>query len=148
MTHHHILDPVAVCIVTAIALVGIHRPTTPPANIGFTTHYDGRGAEGIDDIWRGTLDAPDRGAITIRIEHPSSSPIAGIVRALVFVSSDDVARSFGAEVTGSITETGTASLSGTVDVGAAPGAAIDLTMRVDDQRFGHHGTIRFTPAAR
>ncbi|HLZ08001.1 MAG TPA: hypothetical protein VKT80_05390 [Chloroflexota bacterium] len=104
-------------------------PRSP--NLRFTAHYDGRGAEGIDDIWRGTLDRPDAGVIQIRIETTPS----GISHGFVFVSHDSLSRSFGATVTGRI-DGATAHLTGPIDVGKTAGATIDLTMHAG------HGTIR------
>lgn len=121
--------------------------SAPFERTGFTIHEDGRGAEGVDDVWRGRLDAPDAGVITIRVEHlvpaPAGGPAtAGPVHALVFVSCDDDARSFGADVTGTMTATGAMHLTGTVDVGPASGSTVDVTVHVHRHRLDGHGTIR------
>lgn len=142
------LGTAALVALLSALLVGLRRPTPRTTNLGFTVHLDGRGAEGIDDIWRGVLDAPNAGVIAIRLEHKSPSPAAlpetaGMVHAIVFVSYDNVARSFGADVSGRISETGTAHLSGAIDVGAARGATIDVTMHLNAK--GCHGTIAFSP---
>lgn len=117
-------------ITLAIAAMSLgNRSST--ANLAFTAHYDGRGAEGLDDIWRGTLDQPDAGVIEIRVETVTDGPAHGFV----FVSHDILARSFGATVTGSV-EGQTMHLTGPIDVGQGSGATIDLTMHLG------HGTIR------
>lgn len=122
--------------------------TAPFQHTGFTIHDDGRGAEGVDDVWRGALDAPDAGVITIRVEHlvptPAGGPTTtGPVHALVFVSCDDGARSFGADMTGTVTATGAMRLTGTVDVGPASGSTVDVIIRLHRHRLDGHGTIRF-----
>jgi hypothetical protein len=117
--------------VAMLALLLVARPARS-AKLDFTAHYDGRGAEGTDDIWRGTLDTPGAGVVVMRIER---RPISGNVHALVFVSHDSLARSFGADVTGRQTDDSTVQLKGHIDVGRASGTAIEVTMH------GHHGTI-------
>jgi hypothetical protein len=104
----------------------------PSAKLDFTARYDGRGAEGIDNVWRGTLNTPDAGVVTMRIER-GSTPTD--VHALVFVSRDSLARSFGADMTGRQTDDSTFQLRGHIDVGRAFGTAVEVTMH------GHRGTI-------
>jgi hypothetical protein len=104
----------------------------PSTKLDFTARYDGRGAEGIDDIWRGTLDTPEAGVVVMRIERRSTH---AEVHALVFVSHDSLARSFGADVTGRRTDDSTLQLEGRIDAGRASGTAVEVTMR------GTHGTI-------
>jgi hypothetical protein len=117
--------------VAMFVLLLMARPARS-AKLDFTARYDGRGAEGIDDIWRGTLDTPDAGVVVIRVERRSTS---APVHALVFVSHDSLARSFGADVTGRQTDDSTVQLKGHIDVGRASGTAVEVTMR------GTHGTI-------
>jgi hypothetical protein len=112
------LGTAALVALSSAGLVGLRRPTLRPTNLDFTVHYDGRGAENLDDIWRGELDDPEAGRIAIRIERPAPGPM----HAFVFVSHDNVARSFGAEVRGDTTDSGTVHLRGTIDVGTATGA--------------------------
>jgi hypothetical protein len=104
----------------------------PSATLDFTARYDGRGAEGVDDIWRGTLSTPDAGVVVVRIERRSTT---GDVHALVFVSHDSLARSFGADMTGRQTDDSTVQLKGHIDVGRASGTPVMVTMH------RHHGTI-------
>jgi hypothetical protein len=113
-----------------VLLLSVRR--TPATKLDFTAHYDGRGAEGIDDIWRGTLHTPDAGVVEVRMERRSTP---GDVHALVFVSHDSLARSFGADVTGRQTDDSTIQLEGHIDVGSASGKAVEVTLR------GTHGTI-------
>jgi hypothetical protein len=107
---------------------------TPSTKLDFRAQYDGRGAEGVDDIWRGTLETPDAGVVEVRMERRSTP---GGVHALVFVSHDSLARSFGADVTGRQTDDSTVQLEGHIDVGRASGKAVEVTLR------GTHGTITF-----
>jgi hypothetical protein len=123
----------------SVGLVGLDRLTPHATNVKFTAHLDGRGAENLDDIWRGVLDSPDSGVIAIRIEH--TSPL----HAFVFVSHDHLDRSFGAEVRGSMTDADAVHLTGTIDVGAASGAAIDVTMHRNGGASQYRGTIRMSP---
>ncbi|HZS57897.1 MAG TPA: hypothetical protein VFA43_01415 [Gemmatimonadaceae bacterium] len=118
-------------ILAAVAFAATSFGASPSANVAFTSHYDGRGAEGLDDIWRGTLDRPDAGAIEIRIEPGAR----GAARGFVFVSRDTLAGSFGATVTGSV-DGEAVHLTGPIDVGRTSGAMIDLTMHRG------HGTLR------
>ena len=141
------LGTAALVALLSALLVGLRRPTPRTTNLGFTVHLDGRGAEGVDDIWRGVLDGPNAGVIAIRLEHTSPSPAAlpetaGPVHAIVFVSYDNVARSFGADMSGRISKAGTAHLTGTIDAGAASGSPIDVTMHLNVK--GCHGTIGFS----
>src|SRR5579872_850169 len=114
----------------AMAATGLGAGSGAPG-MAFTSHYEGRGAEGLDDIWRGTLDRPGAGVIAIRVETDRN----GTARGFVFVSRDTLERSFGATVTGHV-EGETIHLSGPIDVGPASGTMIDLTMRAG------RGTIR------
>lgn len=68
---------------------------------------------------------------------------AGPIHAEVFVSHDDLGKSFGADVTGSIDGAGLLHLTGTVDVGPAAGTPVDVTARLDPRRLNGHGLIRF-----
>jgi len=113
-----------------VLLLTVRR--APATKLDFTAQYDGRGAEGIDDIWRGTLHTPDAGVVEVRMER---RPVTGDVHALVFVSHDSLSRSFGADVTGRQTDDSTVQLEGHIDVGRASGKAVEVTLR------GTHGTI-------
>jgi hypothetical protein len=122
-------------------LLGFDRAPAAPARLTFTGHYDGRGAEGIDEIWRGALDAPEAGVIVVRLDRRLPSEVRGFV----FVSHDNVARSFGADLAGGVDGSGAVHLIGVIDVGAAAGSTIDVAMRLDGQRLPCRGTIRFRP---
>ena len=128
-------------------LLGLARITTHPTNIAFTMHFDGIGAEGVDDLWRGALGTPDSGMITIRVEHltgQAHQPLtSGPIHAEVFVSNEDLAKSFGADVTGSIDKEGFLHMSGLVDIGPAAGTPVTVEAQLDPKRFGGHGIIRF-----
>ena len=128
-------------------LLGVARVTTHPNNVAFSLHFDGLGAEGVDDLWRGSLGNPDGGMITIRVEHlasPLHNPLtSGPIHAEVFVSHDDLTRSFGADVTGSIDSTGFVHMSGLIDVGPAAGTPVTVEAQLDPHRFDGHGIIRF-----
>jgi hypothetical protein len=134
--------------VLSAPLLGFARITaTHPTNVEFSVAFDGVGAEGIDDLWRGSLQNPSAGMITIRVEHlapESHQPMTvGPIHAEVFVSRDDLTQSFGADVTGSIDSAGVLHLTGTVDVGPAAGTPVDVTAQLDPRRLNGHGLIRF-----
>ena len=133
--------------VLSAPLLGLARITTHLNNVAFTLHFDGIGAEGVDDLWRGSLGKPDAGMVTIRVEHLANTPhqplTAGPIHAEVFVSTEDLARSFGADVTGSIDSTGLLHMTGTVDVGPAAGTPVTVEAQLDPRRFDGHGIIRF-----
>jgi len=135
--------------ILSVPILGLARITTSPANVAFTVHFDGIGAEGIDDLWRGSLGHPDAGMITIRVEHLSGAlhkPMTpGPIRAEVFVSHENLAKSLGADVTGSIDSTGLLRLTGTVDIGRTAGTPIAVIAELDPQRLDGHGLIRFLP---
>jgi hypothetical protein len=129
-------------------LLGFARITKQPANLAFTMHFDRIGAEGVDDVWCGALGNPDAGMITIRVEHlagTSFEPMtAGPIHAEVFVSHEDLARSFGADVTGSIDSVGVMHMTGAVDVGPAAGTPVTVVVQLDPRRLGGQGTVEFT----
>jgi hypothetical protein len=129
-------------------LAGLHRSTTRPNPLEFTARRDGGDASGVDGMWRGTVRHPGAGGVMLRVEHRARPAVNGPantapLHALVFVSHDDMARSFAAEVTGSIDNDGATRLTGTVNVGAAAGSTVDLVLRLSADRQLVQGTISF-----
>jgi hypothetical protein len=129
-------------------LAGLHRSTTRPNPLEFTARRDGSDAGGVDGMWRGTVRRPGAGSVMLRVEHRAQPAINGPAKAaplhaLVFVSHDDMARSFAAEVTGSVDNAGATRLTGTVNVGAAAGSTVALVLRLSADRNLVEGTISF-----
>jgi hypothetical protein len=128
-------------------LAGLHRSTTRPKPFEFTARRDGNDAS-VDGMWRGTVRRPDAGSVMLRVEHRAQPAVNGPanaapLHALVFVSHDDMARSFAAEVAGSVDNDGATRLTGTVNVGAAAGSTVDLVLRLSADRHLVEGTISF-----
>jgi len=115
--------------------------------LGFSLQFEGVGAEGIDDIWRGKLAGPVAGEVMIRLEvlAPASEPARPRwpVHAIVFVAADDAARSFVAELDGTIDwRSGEMRLSGVVTGGWMAGSPIGDTAQIDPARLDGDGTLR------
>lgn len=109
--------------------------------------FEGVGAEGIDDIWRGQLAGPVGGEVIIRLEllAPASESArpSWPVHAIVFVAADDAARSFVAELDGTIDwKSGAMRLSGVVTDGWMAGSPIGETARIDPAGLDGYGTLR------
>jgi hypothetical protein len=115
--------------------------------LGFSLHFEGVGAEGIDDIWRGQLAGPTGGEVMIRLEllAPASESArpSWPVHAIVFVAADDAARSFVAELDGTIDwRSGAMRLSGVVTDGWMAGSPIGETAQIDPAQLDGAGTLR------
>jgi hypothetical protein len=151
----HILTRAAIGVaLLTTPLAGLHRSTTRPKPFEFTARRDGSDASGVDGMWRGTCRHPDAGSVMLRVEHRAQPAVNGPanaapLHALVFVSHDDMARSFAAEVTGSVDNDGATRLTGTVNVGASAGSTVDLVLRLSADQHLVEGTISFPsgPAA-
>ena len=129
------------------------RPTKAPASsveqpqLAYTVAFDGVGAEGIDDIWRGPLGGATRGEITLRVEY-RGGPMevarpAWPVRVLTFVAADDPTRSLLAETSGTLDwDSGIMQLAGLVTEGWMKGARVEQTLRLDRTRFDGVGSMR------
>jgi hypothetical protein len=129
-------------------LAGLHSSTTRPKPFAFTARRDGSDAGGVDGMWRGSVRRPDAGSVLLRVEHRAQPAVNGSanaapLHALVLVSHDDMARSFAAEVTGSVDNDGATHLTGTVNVGATAGSTVDLVLRLSADRHLVEGTISF-----
>ena len=113
----------------------------------FLLDFEGVGAEGIDDIWRGQLAGPVGGEVIIRLEllAPASESArpSWPVHAIVFVAADDAARSFVAELDGTIDwKSGAMRLSGVVTDGWMAGSPIAETARINPAQLDGDGTLR------
>ncbi|MFL5394868.1 MAG: hypothetical protein ACJ79G_18720, partial [Myxococcales bacterium] len=87
------------------------------------------------------------GEVMIRLEvlAPASEPAGGIwpVHAIVFVAADDAARSFVAELDGTVDwKSGAMRLSGVVTGGWMAGSPIGETAQIDPAQLDGHGTLR------
>ncbi|HSY84694.1 MAG TPA: hypothetical protein VK807_23215 [Gemmatimonadaceae bacterium] len=132
----------------ATPLAGLQRSTTRPKPLEFSARRDGSEAGGVDGMWRGTIRRPDAGSVMLRVEHRAQPAVNGPAKAaplhaLVLVSYDDKARSFAAEVTGSVDDDGATRLTGTVNVGAVAGSTVDVVLRLSADRHLVEGTISF-----
>ena len=129
------------------------RPTNAPASsveqpqLAYTVDFDGVGAEGIDDVWRGPLVGATPGEITLRVEY-RGRPIdvarpTWPVRVLTFVAADDPTRSLLAETSGTLDwDSGIMQLAGLVTEGWMKGARVEQTLRLDGTRFDGVGSMR------
>ena len=119
-----------------------------PNALTFNAIYTGAGAEGVDLIWTGPLEAPFPGRATVRVEYTGAEAdrtrSVWPVRALLFVSGDDVTNSFVGELAGSVNwRTGEMQLSGPVTDGWQRGARVEQTLAMHRPWFDGTGTIRF-----
>ena len=115
--------------------------------LGFFLDFEGVGAEGTDDIWRGQLAGPVGGEVIIRLQllAPASESArpSWPVHAIVFVAADDAARSFVAELDGTIDwKSGAMRLSGVVTDGWMAGSPIAETARINPAQLDGDGTLR------
>jgi hypothetical protein len=113
----------------------------------FSAKFEGVGAEGIDDIWKGDLAGATKGEVTIRLEHLGSemdrAKTVWPVRAMVFVSADDASKSMITEANGTLDwRTGALSLKGTVTDGYRKGSAIEENVTIDARTLEGSGTLR------
>ena len=138
--------PILTCSAIGVAL--LITSLAGPHRLEFTARRDGGDASGVDGMWRGTVRRPGAGGVMLRVEHRARLAVNGPanaapLHALLFVSHDDMARSFAAEVTGSVDNDGATRLTGTVNVGAAAGSTVDLVLRLSADRHLVEGTISF-----
>jgi len=109
--------------------------------------FEGVGAEGIDNIWRGAMGGAEPGEITLRVEYRGapmdvSRPLWP-VRVMTFVAADDPAHSFLAETEGTLNwNTGKLELNGSVTEGSMKGAAVAQTVHFDRSQLDGSGSIR------
>ena len=119
---------------------------TEQIEMHYTLHFDGVGAEGVDNIWTGPIVGAPRGEITVRVAH--RGPEAGRAKALwpvtaiVFVAADDPRESFAAELQGTLDWTsGQMRLSGGITEGWMKGAAVWQNVELDPRQFDGAGTL-------
>ena len=120
-------------------------------DLGFSLDFQGVGAEGVDEIWRGQLAGSPGGEVTVRVEHRApaieSARAVWPVHALLFVASDDPARSFAAELDGTLDwRSGAMRLSGAVTDGWMKGSPIGQTAQIDPKQLDGTGTLRIDGA--
>jgi hypothetical protein len=117
------------------------------AEMRHNVRFEGVGAEGIDNIWRGAVGGADPGEITLRIEYRGApmdvSQPRWPVRAMTFVAANDPAHSFLAESEGTLDwSTGKLELNGSVTEGSMKGAAVAQTVHFDRNQLDGSGSIR------
>ena len=141
--------PAATHAEPAAAIQPAHSTVAVPdrLELGFSLDFEGVGAEGIDNIWRGQLAGPLRGEVMIRLElrAPASESARPVwpVHALIFVAADDAARSFVAELDGTMDwRSGAMCMSGVVTDGWMAGSPIGETGHIDPAQLDGHGTLR------
>jgi len=124
------------------------RPSSfaAPAPVSFALHFDGVGAEGIDNIWSGRLLDPEAGEVVLRVEHrgPEMDRAKPVwpVRAIVTVAADDPRRSFAADLDGTLDWTdGSLRLQGAVSEGWMKGAPVEQLVALDRTEFDGRGTL-------
>jgi hypothetical protein len=156
---------VVVCVlmgVTLIALRTVSRAVVPvavaaapaaarlPDTLGFAVSYAGIGAEGVDMVWRGRVEGPVPGQVTIRMEYAGSQAGRRLqiwpVNAWLFFSADDLRNSFAAELSGRMHwGTGEMRVTGLVSDGARMDTPIEQRMRLEQPALQGRATVRFYP---
>ena len=117
------------------------------AELRHNVRFEGVGAEGIDDIWRGPMQGAAPGEVTLRVEYrgapmEASQPVWP-VRAMTFVAADDPSQSFVAETEGTLNwKTGNLELNGSVTEGSKKGAAVTQAVHFDRDQLNGTGSIR------
>jgi len=156
---------VATCALIALPatptapIVATHPPgaaSIGPAALGaatlrYTIRFEGVGAEGVDNIWRGPLGDDMPGEITLRVEYRGAPmdvarPVWR-VRVMTFVAADDPTKSLLAESQGVLDwDTGSMQLTGYVSEGWMKGASVEQTLRLDRTHFDGSGVLRVSLA--
>jgi hypothetical protein len=117
------------------------------AELRYTVRFEGVGAEGVDDVWRGPLAGATPGEVTLRVEYRGAPADVARpvwpVRVMAFVAADDPTKSFLAETDGTLDwRTGAMQLTGRVSEGWMNGASVQQTLTLDRKRLGGEGVIR------
>lgn len=141
---------IATAVAPMIATSHADRAKLNESSMRFSAKFDGVGAEGIDDIWTGSLAGTTKGEVTIRLEHMGSemdrAKALWPVHALVFVAADDTSKSLITDASGSLDwRTGTLSLKGTVTDGYRKGSTIEETVTIDARTLAGNGSLEFVP---
>jgi hypothetical protein len=147
---------------TLIALRTLSRAAVPvavaaasgaarlPDTLGFAVSYAGIGAEGVDMVWRGKVEDPVPGLVTIRMEYAGSEAGRRLqvwpVNVWLFFSADDLRNSFAAELSGRMHwGTGEMRVTGLVSDGARRDTPIEQRMRLEERAMEGRATVRFYP---
>jgi hypothetical protein len=114
--------------------------------MSYTLRFDGVGAEGVDNIWTGSMVGAPHGEITLRVAHRGPEVDRAKARwpvtAIVFVAADDPRESFAAELQGTLDwTTGRMRLSGGITEGWMKGAAVWQNVELDPREFDGAGTL-------
>lgn len=128
-------------------------PAAPAAlsdTLTFDVAYGGIGAEGVDQVWRGTVAGPVPGIVTIRMEYAGAPgdrrmPVWPVNAWLLF-SADDYRSSFAAELSGSMNwGTGNMRVTGMVSDGIRRDTPVDQRVHLDRPTLAGSATVRFLP---
>jgi hypothetical protein len=135
-------EPVAAAATKAAAVL--------PESLAFDVEYAGIGAEGVDQIWRGTVDGPVPGIVTIRVEYAGAPADRRMpvwpVNAWLLFSADDLRSSFAAELSGSLNWTsGELRVTGLVSDGIRRDSPVEQRVRLLRPGFAGTATVRFLP---
>jgi hypothetical protein len=140
--------PVGAAAITAQArTAGATSAIRNQAALRYAVRFEGVGAEGVDDIWRGRLGGGTSGEITLRVEY-RGAPMGVAepkwpVRVMAFVAADDPSKSFLAESDGTLDWTaGAMQLEGRVSAGWMKGASVEQTLRLDRAQLDGAGSLR------
>lgn len=119
-------------------------------DLRYAIHFEGVGAEGVDDIWRGRIEGPASGEIMLLVEYrgrpvDAAGPVWP-VRVMAFVTADNPAQSFLAQMSGTIDwRSGDVQLRGQVSDGWMKGATVEQAFRLDGREFDGKGTLKLEP---
>jgi len=123
-------------------------PVVLPDTLAFDVEYAGIGAEGIDQIWRGTVAGPLPGRVTIRMEYAGAPADRRMpvwpVNVWLFFSANDDRSSFAAELSGSMNwATGDMRVRGLVSDGVRRAAAVEQRVWFGRPGLAGKTTVRF-----
>ena len=145
------------CALMALPFTATAAPVASPpmgtatrggaSELDYTVQFEGVGAEGVDNIWRGPTGGATNGEITLRVEYRGAPKDVARpvwpVRVMAFVAADDPTRSFLAETDGTLDwKTGVMQLTGRVSEGWMQGAGVAQSLRLDRTQLDGAGTLR------
>lgn len=138
------VDRAAVPVAVAAAPMAGRLPDT----LGFEVRYAGIGAEGVDMVWRGRMDGPVPGLVTIRMEYAGSPAGRQLqvwpVNVWLFSSAEDYRNSFVAELSGRMHwGVGEMRVTGLVSDGVQADTPVEVRMRVERPALEGGAMVRF-----
>ena len=141
---------------SAAALGGGRGAEAAPAaasladTLAFEVEYAGIGAEGVDLIWRGRAQGPTPAEVTVRMEYAGGAddrwmPVWPVNVRLLYAA-EDYARSFAAELSGSMNwRSGMLEVSGIVTDGARRNTPLEQHLRLRRPGLTGSATVVFLP---